>query len=104
MPHASALIASRTVTGKPPLKACASVKVCAAIAAIQRPHWCDGGASFGCDRQWNPGRNKKKVLTLDKTHCRDADNRGFQRFFASDPRLMRIQDAAKLPEHDYLAG
>jgi len=40
----------------------------------------------------------------DKTHCRDADNRGFQRFFASDPRLMRIQDAAKLPERDYLAG
>jgi hypothetical protein len=40
----------------------------------------------------------------DKTHCRDADNRGFQRFFASDPRLMRIQDAAKLPECDYLAG
>ena len=36
--------------------------------------------------------------------CRDADNRGFQRFFASDPRLMRIQDAAKLPERDYLAG
>jgi hypothetical protein len=40
----------------------------------------------------------------DKTRCRDADNRGFQRFFASDPRLMRIQDAAKLPERAYLAG
>src|SRR6267142_74657 len=48
------------------LKAVVSV-VCAAIAATQGPHWCDGGVSFGRDRQWNPGRNKKKALTLDYT-------------------------------------